>query len=178
MFPGNDLPGIWLGRGAARMAGVHGVRPGDHAVVIAGTEESLEHLVTLQAIGVRVVAVAAPAGLAERIPSGAGELVIDGMVHEAIGGNAIRGVVLRRGAHRKRFACDTLVLSLGLAPRDTLRTDGPPRRGPVGAGRRRGDVRPPTTPSNGDDGHAVSLRGRVLHDLEQAWDEGYATPRS
>ena len=71
VFRGNDLPGIWLGRGAARMAGVHGVRPGDHAVVIAGTEESLEHLVTLQAIGVRIVAVAAPAGLAERIPSGA-----------------------------------------------------------------------------------------------------------
>src|SRR4029077_14039294 len=34
VFPGNDLPGVWLGRGAARMAGVHGVAPGRWAVAI------------------------------------------------------------------------------------------------------------------------------------------------
>ncbi len=28
VFPGNDLPGVWLGRGAARLAGVHGIAPG------------------------------------------------------------------------------------------------------------------------------------------------------
>ena len=78
IFPGNDLPGVWLGRGAARMAGVHGVRPGDVAVVVAGTEEGLAHLGTLRAAGVRVAAVAVPASLADRVPEGSGEVVVDG----------------------------------------------------------------------------------------------------
>jgi sarcosine oxidase subunit alpha len=44
VFPGNDLPGVMLGRAAAALAGIHGVRPGQRAVVIVGTEEGLHHL--------------------------------------------------------------------------------------------------------------------------------------
>ena len=39
VFPGNDLPGVWLGRGAARMAATQGVRVGERAVVVANTSE-------------------------------------------------------------------------------------------------------------------------------------------
>ena len=120
VFPGNDLPGVWLGRGAARMAGVHGVRPGDAAVVVADTEEAFEHLVTLQRAGVRIVAVAVPSARADRLPDDVGEVVIDGVVERASGGRALRSVVLRRGTQGKRFACDALVVSVGLAPRDAL----------------------------------------------------------
>ena len=170
VFPGNDLPGIWLGRGAARMAGLHGVRPGDVAVVVAGTEEALEHLATLLAAGVRVVAVAAPAGLADRIPAGVGEIVIDGMVHEARGGKTLRSVVFRRGTHGKRFACDTLMLSLGLAPRDALARMALPGE-PVELA---GDAaKSDATPPNGDDGTVCLCEDASLHDLQQAWDEGY-----
>ena len=42
VFPGNDLPGVWLARGAARLAAVHGVAPGERAVVVANTEEALD----------------------------------------------------------------------------------------------------------------------------------------
>ena len=38
VFPGNDLPGVWLARGAARMA-AGGVRSGERAVVVANTDE-------------------------------------------------------------------------------------------------------------------------------------------
>jgi sarcosine oxidase, subunit alpha len=170
VFPGNDLPGIWLGRGAARMAGVHGVRPGDAAVVVAGTEEALEHLATLQAAGVRVVAVAAPAALADRIPAGVGEILIDGVVRRARGRTTLRSVVLRRGTQDRRFECDTLVLSLGLAPRDALaRMALPGEPVELVGDAAMSDV----TPSNGNDGTVCLCEDVSLHDLEQAWDEGY-----
>ena len=170
VFPGNDLPGIWLGRGAARMAGVHGVRPGDVAVVVAGTEEAIEHLATLQAAGVRIVAVAVPAALVDRVPAGVGEIVIDGAVQEARGGKTLRSVVLRRGTQGRTFACDALVLSLGLAPRDALARMALPGE-PVELA---GDAAlSDATPSNGDDGTVCLCEDVSLRDLEQAWDEGY-----
>ena len=58
IFPGNDLPGVMLGRAAAALAGVHGVRPGDRAVVVVRTDEGLQHLRTLVDAGVQVVATA------------------------------------------------------------------------------------------------------------------------
>jgi sarcosine oxidase subunit alpha len=170
VFPGNDLPGIWLGRGAARMAGVHGVRPGDVAVVVVGTEEALEHLATLQAAGVRIAAAAAPAALADRIPAGVGEVVIDGVVYEARGGKTLGSVVLRRGTQRKGFSCDTLVLSLGLAPRDALARMALPGEPVELVGDAAG---PDVTPPDGDDGTVCLCEDVSLHDLEQAWGEGY-----
>ena len=120
IFPGNDLPGVMLGRAAAALAGVHGVRPGDRAVVVVRTDEGLQHLRTLVDAGVQVVATAVTAELADRLPEGVGEVVLDGEVHEARGGASLRSVVLRRGGRGKRFDCDVLVLSLGFAPRDGL----------------------------------------------------------
>ncbi|MGZ8661943.1 MAG: 2Fe-2S iron-sulfur cluster-binding protein [Actinomycetota bacterium] len=170
VFPGNDLPGVWLGRGAARMAGVHGVRPGDVAVVVAGTEEGLAHLGTLRAAGVRVSAVAVPASLAGRVPEASGEVVVDGTVHEARGGKALSSVVLRRGTQGKRFDCDLLVLSLGLAPRDGLARMALPGEAVELVGDAAG---PDATPPNGHGGTVCLCEDVSLHDLQQAWDEGY-----
>jgi sarcosine oxidase subunit alpha len=170
VFPGNDLPGVWLGRGAARMAGAHRVRPGDVAVVVAGTEEGLAHLATLKASGVRVVAVAVPASLADRVPEGSGEVVVDGSVHESRGGTALTSVVLRRGTEGKRFDCDLLVLSLGLAPRDGLARMALPGEPVELVGDAAGAD---ATPPNGHDGTVCLCEDVSLHDLRQAWDEGY-----
>jgi len=170
VFPGNDLPGVWLGRGAARMAGVHGVRPGDVAVVVAGTEEGLAHLETLRASGVRIAAVAVPTALADRVPEGSGEVVVDGVVHEAHGGKSLSSVVLRRGTEGKRFDCDLLVLSLGLAPRDGLARMALPGEAVELVGDAAG---PDATPPNGHDGTVCLCEDVSLHDLRQAWDEGF-----
>ena len=59
VFPGNDLPGVWLGRGAARLAGVHGIAPGRRAVLVIETEEALEHLAILRSVGVAIAEVVA-----------------------------------------------------------------------------------------------------------------------
>jgi len=119
VFGGNDLPGVWLGRGAARMAGAHGIRPGERAVVVAHTEEAFEHVTTLRRSGVEIAAVVAPAALASLAPGGA-RVVRDGRIVAAEGSKGVRAVVISAGDARERVACDTLVLSLGLTPRDAL----------------------------------------------------------
>ena len=57
VFDGNDLPGVWLGRGAARLAGVHGLRPGDRVVVVSETAEGERTADVLRAAGCEVTAV-------------------------------------------------------------------------------------------------------------------------
>ncbi|GIU96247.1 MAG: sarcosine oxidase subunit alpha [Actinomycetota bacterium] len=119
VFVGNDLPGVWLGRGAARLAGVHGVRPAERAVVWARTAEALEHVRALREIGTEVVAVCGPAGLLTQLPDGV-EPIVDGEVVRAVGRRAVEAVELRTPEGRRRIACDGLVVSLGRSPRDGL----------------------------------------------------------
>ncbi len=119
VFPGNDLPGVWLGRGAARLAGVHSVRPGTRAVIVIGTSEGVEHLRMLRDAGVGVAAAVVPDGLSDLVPSGI-PIVRGGSVVAAEGRKAVRAVVLDTGRGEQRIRCDTLVLSMGFAPRDAL----------------------------------------------------------
>lgn len=97
VFPGNDLPGVWLGRGAARLAGVHGVRPARRAVVVGASAEAEQHAETLRAAGVEV-------------------LRVEGTVEAAHGRRGVTAVVIGG----RRYECDALVLSLGLVARDGL----------------------------------------------------------
>jgi sarcosine oxidase subunit alpha len=97
VFPGNDLVGVWLGRGAARLAGVHGVAPGHRVVLVGRSAEAEHHAVTLRAAGAEVT-------------------LLDGTIDEAKGRHAVAWVVVDGARH----TCDALVLSLGLAARDGL----------------------------------------------------------
>lgn len=97
VFPGNDLPGVWLGRGAARLAGVHGVPPGRRVVVVGRGGEAEHHAETLRAAGAEVS-------------------LVDGTVNEARGRRSVTAVVIDGVRHD----CDALVLCLGLVARDGL----------------------------------------------------------
>ncbi len=119
VFPGNDLPGIWLGRGAARMAGIHQVPIAARTVMVASTHEGIEHLHALTGSGVEVVAALVPASLVDEVPNDV-EAIVDGAVERAEGRRAVRAVVVSEGDARRRIACDALVLSVGLVPRDAL----------------------------------------------------------
>jgi sarcosine oxidase subunit alpha len=119
IFPGNDLPGVWLGRGAARMAGVHGVAPGERAVVVTNSAEGLAHLATLRAAGVKIAEVVVPDALGDLIPVGL-SVSRDARVVAAEGTKHLSEVVLGTVRGERRIACDALVISLGLAPRDGL----------------------------------------------------------
>ncbi len=119
VFPGNDLPGVWLGRGAARMAGAHGVMPGRRAVVVIETEEGLAHLATLRGTGMRIEEVLAPDHLADRIPAGI-PVTREGRLASAQGRGKVESVTLQTPRGERTIACDALVISLGYAPRDGL----------------------------------------------------------
>lgn len=102
VFDGNDLLGVWLGRGAARLAGAHGVLPGRRVVLVGDGAEAREHVETLRAAGAEVT-------------EAAGARVV-----AAHGRHAVRAVELEEGSGSRRHPCDALVLSTGLAPRDGL----------------------------------------------------------
>jgi sarcosine oxidase, subunit alpha len=192
VFPGNDLPGVWLGRGAARMAGVHRVAPGTRAVVVAGTDEGLEHLGTIRAAGVTIAAVVVPAALADRVPAGL-PVMRDARVLAAEGSKLLRGVVLGTAQGERHVACDALVLSLGLAPRDGLLRMGDdlPIAGAgdvvapgcgvdeaaaSGAAAGTGGATAPREPQAvpiGRGGYVCLCEDVGVKDLEQAWEEGW-----
>ena len=124
VFPGSDLPGVFLARGAARLAGVHGLSPGRRIVVAVAHAEGMAHCETLLAQAAResdcsVVAVIAPRALATRVPAGV-EVLHDGAVVAALGRGAVRAVVVATDAGRRTLACDALVLALGYEPRNGL----------------------------------------------------------
>ncbi len=123
VFPGSDLVGVWLGRGAARMAGVHSLAPGQRVVFAGATAESIDHLNTLQGTAVRIAAAVVPTVLRDRVPAGI-PVIVDGTVVGARGRRSVRGAVVEHGGRREVIRCDALVLSLGLIPRDGLLRQG------------------------------------------------------
>lgn len=165
VFPGSDLPGAWLGRGAARMAGVHGVRPGEVAVVEARTEEGLRHAETLGAAGVRIAALVVPEG-----HGGRSREAVEGEVVAAEGRRAVEAAVLHLADGRRfRVRCDALVLSLGLLPRDgLLRMAGDEPVEAVGDAAGEGDPLPAL-----GRGTVCLCEDVSTDDLEQAWREGF-----
>jgi len=197
-FRGNDLPGVWLGRGAARLAGRHGLAPGRRAVVVAETIEAVEHLDTLRTSGIEVAAVVVADGLPA--PLGVPRVMPGGMVESAEGRTGVRSVVIRAGGGPERIACDAIVLSTRRAPRDALLRMGvdlPPAGNGgsvVGAGdvvepgcsldeaaksgarAGRGEPTPtlePPPPALGAAGIVCPCEDVSVVDLERAWEEGW-----
>jgi len=112
VFPGCDLPGVWLGRAAAQMTAVHGERPGRTAVVLGAHHEVAHQIEILITAGIEVHAVG------------------EAQVRRAVGRRAVRGVILVDG---RNIPCDMLVIARAFAPRNSLlrQADGLPV---VGAG--------------------------------------------
>ena len=112
VFPGNDLPGVMLGRAATGLVR-RGVKPGLRAVVAVGNEEGVDHLEMLLSTGVRIVAVLVPGSLVGRIPEGV-RTFVGADVLRAEGKERVRFAVLRDAEGVTRgIGCDVLVLSKG-----------------------------------------------------------------
>jgi sarcosine oxidase, subunit alpha len=175
VFKGNDLPGVWLGRGAARLAGVHGISPGKRVVYLAKTRESEAHVDTLRATGADVT-------------------VVDGEIVEAKGAKHVSSVIVDRAGARVELPCDALVISLGLVARAglALQARGLPvssagdaaspgiglieaeADGRQAGSRGRADSVPePTLPPAPGPGIVCLCEDVDLEDLERAWDEGF-----
>jgi sarcosine oxidase, subunit alpha len=169
VFPGGDLPGVWLARGAARMAGAHGV-PLGRCVVFAGvTEEGLAHLATLAAAPPGVAVALLPAALARRAPAGV-RVIADGTLRRARGRGRVRSVEVESPAGRETIRCDALVLAFGLEPRNGLLRQSAPHES-EGAGQCVDAGAAPAPPCGS--GVVCLCEDVETADLEQAWDEGY-----
>jgi sarcosine oxidase subunit alpha len=195
VFDGNDLPGVWLGRGAARLAGVHGVLPGRRCLLVTNTEEGLEHARTLLEAGASV-ALVAPEHVAADAPN---EIYVvgDGDVVRAHGSKQVSMVEVAVGDSTRKVRCDALVLSLGLEPRDGLlrmATEleavaaagdaaglaGVDAAEESGARAGRGEAPEGSTSLNETTAEGAPAAGYVclcedvaVSDLEDAWDEGW-----
>jgi sarcosine oxidase, subunit alpha len=167
LFPGNDLPGVWLGRAASAMAALHGVPVGRRVVVVASMTEGVEHLRALVAAGARVVAALVPAAFVDEVPHEV-EAIVDGELVEARGHGHLRSVIVRELGELRRIACDALVLSAGLRPRDELARMSV--KEPV---RLAGDAALVAVEPTLGGGYLCLCEDVALHDAEQAWAEGF-----
>jgi sarcosine oxidase, subunit alpha len=167
LFPGNDLPGVWLGRAASAMAALHGVPVGRRVVVVASTTEGVEHLQALVAAGARVVAALVPAAFVDEVPHET-EAIVDGELVVARGHGHLRSVIVRELGDRRRIACDALVLSTGLRPRDELA-----RMAVVEPVRLVGDAAIEADEPGLGGGYLCLCEDVAMHDAEQAWAEGF-----
>jgi sarcosine oxidase, subunit alpha len=169
VFPGNDLPGVMLGRAAVGLLR-RGVKPGGRAVVVVGHDEGIEQLRELETGGVHIVAAVVPSTLASEVPDGV-RVLADAEVVRAEGDGEVRFAVVRDAAGTIRgLGCDAFVLSTGLWPRDDLLR----MSGPVDPLEVVGDAAaaaPPTTST--DAGYVCLCEDVSVGDLERAWGEGF-----
>jgi sarcosine oxidase subunit alpha len=119
VFDGSDVPGVFLARGAARLAGCHGVPPGARAVGLVATREGVEHLATLRAAGVEIAAVIAAPDIACLLPRDL-EVLAGAELARVHGRKQVRSAEVRSASGTRRIACDAVVAALGLSPRDGL----------------------------------------------------------
>ncbi len=196
VFEGNDLPGVWLGRGAALMAG-RGVLPGRRAVVAFEDEEGLEHLSALIAAGVGVAAVVVPEAMAVRLPGGL-PVFSGGRVVAARGRKAVTVAVIESRAGKTEVSCDAIVVSPGLEARASLLRQaraasvepiavGDLARPGLSAAAAEADARSagrgvavpdvvePALPACPTRGFVCLCEDVSVEDLDLAWDEGFGS---
>ncbi len=193
VFPGNDLPGVWLARGAVRMTATHQIPIGNRAVVVAETEEGVEHAGILRGLDVQVLLLTSSA-LAEHAPQGV-QVLPDARIVAARGRSFLTSVVVDTLEGRRQVETDALVLALGWSPRDALLRmgGGLPVTGAgdvvrpgagledaIEGGRRAGagePVEPLETdmPPLGEEGTVCLCEDVGVHELETAWDEGWTS---
>jgi sarcosine oxidase subunit alpha len=166
-FPGNDLPGVWLGRAAARMAALHGVPPGTRVVMVASTDEGLDHLLALVAAGTNVTTAIVPSAFVDAVPPPV-EAIADGELVSAHGRRHVRSVVVRERGRERRLRCDALVLCTGLSPRDELARMAPDEPVEVVGDASTAGAEPRVT-----GGYLCLCEDVTVHDAEQAWAEGF-----
>ncbi len=174
-FEGDDLPGVWLARGAALAGARFGLTLGRAAVVAVETEAGLDSLDAMRRAGVPVRAVLVPAQLASRVAAGV-SVVPDSRVVKAEGRGSVRAVIVDGPGGRKRISCDTLVLALGLVPRDNLARQARAASVEVavaGDVASVGEIPAAALPSTPTGGFVCLCEDVTAADLDLAWAEGY-----
>ncbi len=136
LFHNNDLPGIFLGRGALRLARHYGVMPGRQAVVLTATDHGYWLAELLLALGINVAAIVDRRPAADRPVSGLParsrvehcRTLLTSVAVAAQGNSRIKSIrVAQADAHgaalpetEEEIACDLLCMASALQPANEL----------------------------------------------------------
>lgn len=174
LFENNDLPGIMLSTGALRLLGLHGVKPGERAVVIGKREAARSIAEQLETAGIEVTGVVSP----DQVVKASGRKHVSGLQ-----------------TAERLIACDLVVVCGDWVPdaglvaqaggsvewneeRAVFATNGLPD-GVSAVGAVTGDILPPavglsTSPAaNSKKVFVCPCEDVSVHDLETAIDEGF-----
>lgn len=107
-FSGNDLPGVYAGRGLARLIRQQRVVPGDRAVVIGETSEAIGLARLLKESGTIVEAIVDPEG---RLATSEFRVLSGFSPTRSKGISSVRGLVVSdRAGKRMKLKCDLIAL--------------------------------------------------------------------
>ncbi len=131
VFKNNDLPGVFLGRGARRLLGLYGVRPGGEVLVATNNASGYALAEALAAAGTRICAVLDARPIADVKAAGYEHLTKRGVriilghtIKEASGRSKVTGAVAVElnkigepiAGTEKKFHCDAVCIAHGFEP--------------------------------------------------------------
>lgn len=125
MFPGNDLPGVYMGEAVRRLMHLYGVAPSGRALVVASDKRGYQLASELAQAGVQVV------GIVDGRESPVGSDAVDGIPvfanHEVTGASGTKGVkgamILDKSAgETMRLGCEAIVITGAYEPNTGLLT--------------------------------------------------------
>jgi sarcosine oxidase subunit alpha len=123
LFHNNDLPGIFLGEGALRLAVLHGVLPGRRAVVATDHDSGHQLAKELHALGIEIAAVIdARAGTLLQPGQLDWPVYAESIITSASGNKHVRAVTIRRSDTGQEFklACNLVCMSSFPGPANEL----------------------------------------------------------
>ncbi|MYB77615.1 MAG: FAD-dependent oxidoreductase, partial [Chloroflexi bacterium] len=174
LFENNDLPGVMLSSGALRLIGLHGLKPGERAVVVGAGQAAESVCGALDEAGIEIVATVSLA-----------------QVIKAVGKKHVSALQ----THEQRFACDLIVMcgdwvpdaglvaqaggSVAWAEERAVFVAGDLPEGVSAVGAVTGEGLPPaiglsqSTGANPKKVFVCPCEDVSLHDLKTAIDEGF-----
>ena len=123
MFPGNDLPGVYMGEAVRRLMHLYGVVPAGRALVVANDRRGYQLAGEMAQAGVRVV------GIVDGRTASQGSDAPDGIPvllnHAIAGASGLKGVkgalVLDKGTgETRRYTCESIVITGSYEPNTGL----------------------------------------------------------
>ena len=123
VFPGNDLPGVFLGGALQRLVHLYGIRPGRRALVVTGDDRGYRIASELHRADVKVV------GIIDMRNDRHQQTTTDGIpvfanhtVMSAEGAGCVKGAVVsdRTTGQERRFDCDLIAVAGGYDPNVSL----------------------------------------------------------
>jgi heterotetrameric sarcosine oxidase alpha subunit len=121
VFGGNDLPGVMLAGAVRSYVNRFAVNPGTRAVVFANNDDGASTVADLVQAGIEVVGLVdprpeTPPAMSEMAASHGVQVFRRSTIRQAIGGTALKGVLLGGEADGTKLSCDLLAMSGGWNP--------------------------------------------------------------